>query len=369
MKKSLIALMLTAICAITLTGCFQAPQANQNQPENKPEVKNDVTLPPAETLPAVKITEWDPNKYEYDNTKGVLVDLTDNNKVLYTNPNHPDSVLHIQGMEGDKLIVWETGSDNSPGPCYSVWTDDTVYGRVNIKYLDLKNTSAGLKLYTIPQYKIDLEETQHTKCDAEIQGVSEQLSSYVSDEFEFMIDFPATWMGFDSKVETVQTARTITLTSKADKERYIKLFIIDKGDNEPALQVIGETRNYIIFLDDSIEALKLSDELRTEYEKIYDSFAEIMKGRYSANSYYGYMLMFAPKDDEANYIYLTNQEEAAKTLGLKLGEPLSKDCSDYSGDAVISVRNLEKMEDQTHTPPYSAELVKVVNYYAPSCDE
>jgi len=36
--------------ALTLTGCFQAPQANQNQPETKTEVKEETVIPPVETV-------------------------------------------------------------------------------------------------------------------------------------------------------------------------------------------------------------------------------------------------------------------------------------------------------------------------------
>lgn len=52
MKKSLAVLMLAAVCALTLTGCFQSPQAEpeQNQPETITEVKDEVVVPPAEEL-------------------------------------------------------------------------------------------------------------------------------------------------------------------------------------------------------------------------------------------------------------------------------------------------------------------------------
>ena len=49
MKKSLIALMLTAMSALVLTGCFQAQQA-EKQPEATSQAQEEVTLPPAEKI-------------------------------------------------------------------------------------------------------------------------------------------------------------------------------------------------------------------------------------------------------------------------------------------------------------------------------
>jgi hypothetical protein len=63
MKKSFVALMLTAITALILTGCFQAPQAEQKQPEAKTEivngVKEEVVIPEPEVVPPTgKVSEF-----------------------------------------------------------------------------------------------------------------------------------------------------------------------------------------------------------------------------------------------------------------------------------------------------------------------
>jgi len=367
MKKLLTALVLLSTMMLTLTGCFQTPQTEQNKPETNTEVKDEVTLPPAETPTAATITDWDPNKYQYDNTNGVLVDLTDNNKVLYTNPDLPDTVLHIQGMEGDKIIVWETGMDNSPGPCYTVWTENDQ--KNNIKLLDLKNLVPGLQPYKVPQYKYDLEKEAYDKCDAEVHsegGLS--TTQYINNDFKFMVDIPPTWNRNTTEVENVETARIVTISSESHKERFIKLLVIDQGDNMPPLQLIGETRKYMVYVDDSMNDLELSDELKAEYEKIYASFSEMISGKYLATSYYGYALMFEPRDEPGSLIYFTNQIEAFNMLKLKKDQPLSEDCVDYSGSATVGIKNLVKNEEQTHTPTYNAELADIFVYFPPECD-
>ena len=246
--------MLAAIAALTLTGCNQAPQAEQKQPETKPEVNGELVLPPVETPTTATITnDWDPNttdpnpKYKYDNKKGVLVDSTDD-KILYTNPNHPDSVLAILGMEGDIIIVWETSSDNSPGPCYwdEIWVSDSE--KSHITYLDLKNLSTGLQPYTIPEYKYNQEKIDIEACSNAIQNDADAntLAQKIEGDSAWTVgyfnlkDFPA-FTACDAKTTELTDslkdtkAGFLDLYNATDIETYVYNISLIRTDNPDQL--------------------------------------------------------------------------------------------------------------------------------------
>jgi hypothetical protein len=64
---------------------------------------------------------------------------------------------YILGKRGPELVIWATGFDNSPGPCFSPWLDTLVS-------LDTGNPSAGFKPFRIPAYKAALEERETEAC-------------------------------------------------------------------------------------------------------------------------------------------------------------------------------------------------------------
>lgn len=89
--------------------------------------------------------------YEYDIDTGNLKSKKDN-KVVYTfsDARFGDQlVIDIFGLDGNKLILWKTGLENSPGPewTYEIWLTK------ELEYLDLDNPSQGPKPYVVPEWK------------------------------------------------------------------------------------------------------------------------------------------------------------------------------------------------------------------------
>ncbi|MDF1497062.1 MAG: hypothetical protein P1P90_03295 [Patescibacteria group bacterium] len=72
--------------------------------------------------------------YTYDKATGEIKRSSDDS-VFFINPKHThelaaDSIVwYIQGIKDNQLIVWETGYDNSPGPCFNPFAseDNTFY--------------------------------------------------------------------------------------------------------------------------------------------------------------------------------------------------------------------------------------------------
>lgn len=69
------------------------------------------------------------NDYYYDKTTGTIIRRSDNS-AFFINPRHTgentaDSIVwHVQGIKDNKLIVWETGLDNSPGICFDPFAEN-----------------------------------------------------------------------------------------------------------------------------------------------------------------------------------------------------------------------------------------------------
>ena len=137
MKKIITVGIITILTTLTLAGCKWFKPA-------EPPVTE-------ETVEIVKAAD-----YRYDKETGELKSLKDN-KVLYTHEykreGYPVMVLYILGLEGTKLIVWETTSEDSPGPGWKheVWFNELA--AKNIYYLDLDNSNKGLQPYTVPESK------------------------------------------------------------------------------------------------------------------------------------------------------------------------------------------------------------------------
>jgi hypothetical protein len=71
-------------------------------------------------------------------------------------------VLRTMGIDGTKLIVMYDVIDNSPGPCFSIWSDWDDFG-----YLDV--TSVGvLKPYSVPEYQIQKGRDEQKTCKEEM---------------------------------------------------------------------------------------------------------------------------------------------------------------------------------------------------------
>lgn len=148
--RKMITMGIIATLAFGLTGCDLFEPAEPIEPivvVEDPIVIED---------PVVETKIVDTEDYLYNKETGELTTAEDET-VLYVNEDNPNTYLHVLGLDGDKLIIFKTGSDNSPGPGfeYEVWVAD--YVAQDIYFLDVTDPEEGLNSYTIPQYKIDEE--------------------------------------------------------------------------------------------------------------------------------------------------------------------------------------------------------------------
>ncbi len=123
---------------------------------------NIVALKDAQLAMDEQIMEPDPQglaiveatDYEYERTTGELKSTKDNN-VVYTfeteaGPSSAGSPLVlIYGLQGSRLIIFQTESDFSPGPGYKYekWLTD------RLEYIDLNDPSKGPQPYIVPEWK------------------------------------------------------------------------------------------------------------------------------------------------------------------------------------------------------------------------
>lgn len=220
--RKLFTLGIIATLALGLSGCIEA-----NPPENL-EKEDPVVV--EETVVETEIK--DTTDYTYDKTTGELTAVEDGT-VLYENPNHPNMVLHVLGLDGDKLIVFETGNDNSPGPgfIHEVWVSETV--AKDLYFLDVTDPEEGLNSYTVPQYKIDKESVlldYYSVYDVLLystEGVDVEVTSdktafdYTAAQLESMADECGTAYEegyFDDLVETYANTPKFTYEFKYDGE-------------------------------------------------------------------------------------------------------------------------------------------------------
>ncbi len=141
--RKMITMGIIATLALGLSGCIEADPIVVEEPVVKD--------------PVVETKIVDTEDYTYNKQTGELTAVK-SGEVLYETPNHPNTVLDVLGLDGDKLIVFETGNDNSPGPgfIHEVWISDRA--AESIYYLDLSDPEKGLFSYVIPEYKIDEEQ-------------------------------------------------------------------------------------------------------------------------------------------------------------------------------------------------------------------
>lgn len=235
--------ILATIGLMGITGCGQQNAVDDTKPEDS--MKEEAAM--EETMPATKIV--DTNDYKYDSNKGAIVAVK-NGEVLYT-AEHPDTeTLYILGLDGNKLIMWKTVIDNSPGPCWTVWSAEDE--AENVLYLDLDDLEAGLTVYEIPEYKVDEGEQFIDTCMKEIFGEETDMEEpyvYNNMKYGFQLTFPAGW----GKVKASENGEgNITITSE-DGEKKMNLNAIsndktgDEGVVDAPLKLVGVGYEYSIY--------------------------------------------------------------------------------------------------------------------------
>ncbi|QQR84026.1 hypothetical protein IPJ72_02415 [Candidatus Peregrinibacteria bacterium] len=81
---------------------------------------------------------------------------------------HENRLLRTMGIEGSKLILMYDGTDNSPGPCFSIWADWNDFG-----YLDVENPGT-LNPYTIPEYQVQKGKEEQVACQKEMGFITDE---------------------------------------------------------------------------------------------------------------------------------------------------------------------------------------------------
>ncbi len=121
---------------------FYAPESSSNNNVIYISTSGDISG----EWPNMKMT----NKiYSYNVKTGELLELY---------KEHKNRVLRTMGIEGSKLIVMYDLIDNSPGPCFSIWSDWKEFG-----YLDVKNPDT-LKSYNVPDYQVQKGIDEQKEC-------------------------------------------------------------------------------------------------------------------------------------------------------------------------------------------------------------
>ncbi len=93
-------------------------------------------------------------------------DVANNNTSIYREKLAKDMVLYDAGMDGSKFVLWETGMDNSPGPCFNTWQGD------NLTFIDINDTKPVRKPYQISAEKKQESEKMQAECEKDMRGES-----------------------------------------------------------------------------------------------------------------------------------------------------------------------------------------------------
>jgi|GEM_PF-6443714 len=158
---------LAALSEFKTEDTFQAGDLNKfvfvTRTENRPEATESVGI-------------YDVTKDQtYHSGGDVTLDAATTVNYIYTenlaNTDDKAMTFHALGMDGSKLIIWETGVDNSPGPCANIWIDDSgtkVVGSNELTYIDINDAKPTRKAYVVPQTKVDEAIKEQQKCEKDM---------------------------------------------------------------------------------------------------------------------------------------------------------------------------------------------------------
>ncbi|MFC1655448.1 hypothetical protein ACFL3C_01135 [Patescibacteria group bacterium] len=166
MKKLAIAGMISILAILGLSGCGSS-EPTQDATTPGEDTSMEETAPTNETSVSQKREIVETLDYKYNTQDGTITSVKDG-EVLFTLENPNIDMLYLLGLEEKQLIVWRTGVDNSPGPCWNVWSSKTQAD--NVFFLDLDNTEVGLTNYVIPEDKVEEGEASFDNCMNQMFG-------------------------------------------------------------------------------------------------------------------------------------------------------------------------------------------------------
>jgi len=145
--KRLLSIVFLSVLMLTFVGCDLYKTMETAEEEEKKVVQEESQPQVEETKTETKNKILDATGYVYDEDSGEL--KSPKGDVLYTYELNTQNTIYPQGIDGDKLVVWTTGLDNSPGPgwVYEIWY------RTELHYIDLTDVEAGLQKYVVPQWR------------------------------------------------------------------------------------------------------------------------------------------------------------------------------------------------------------------------
>ncbi|MFH2062700.1 MAG: hypothetical protein ABIJ46_00930 [bacterium] len=70
--------------------------------------------------------------------------------------------IEVVGLDLDRLILWETGADNSPGPCFSPWSAE------GLTYIGLNDLTPVRSDYLVSNTKLEEVRAESERCLREL---------------------------------------------------------------------------------------------------------------------------------------------------------------------------------------------------------
>lgn len=104
----------------------------------------------------------DTNYKKTGNFDSTTIDFIYHETVKKDPKEQVQNVIYGAGMDGSKLVLWETFIDNSPGPCFNNWQAD------NLTYIDIKDAKPVRKPYTISEEKKKEAEKEVADCQKDM---------------------------------------------------------------------------------------------------------------------------------------------------------------------------------------------------------
>ena len=97
---------------------------------------------------------------DYKKNNDVNLSASNTYSYIYNEKFSEQEVMYAVGMDGSKLILWETSTDNSPGPCFNTLLEK------NLTSIDITAVKPIRKQYVVPPAKITEAQKEVAACEA-----------------------------------------------------------------------------------------------------------------------------------------------------------------------------------------------------------